>query len=138
MCVGFRFHLDDSAQKAMRAVRPYFEENIKMFAPLGLMRGMTDDQIRSLAGPSSAPILGLPTIEAAANEREWLCGTPEEVIAHLKEFEERYPRMEHVYVASVLGTPGAVMVEQLEWFAREVMPAFLPRPVGADGGGAAT
>ena len=135
LCVAFRIHLDDSAQKAMRAIKPYFEENIKMFAPLGFVRGMTDEQIRSLSGPSAASTPGLPTVEAAASDREWLFGTPEDLIAYLKEFEELYPGVEQVIVGSVMGTPGAVMVEQLEWFAKEVMPAFLPRPVATDGGG---
>ena len=133
LCVAFRFHLDDNAQKAMRAARPYFEENIKMFAPLGFVRGMTDEQIRSLSGPAAASTPGLPTIEAAASDREWLFGTAEDLIAYLKEFEESYPGVEQVIVGSVMGTPGAVMVEQLEQFGREVMPAFLPRPVAADG-----
>jgi hypothetical protein len=42
----------------------------------------------------------------------------------LKELEPRYPGLEHVMIAWALGTPRALMLEQLTRFAREVMPAF--------------
>ena len=135
LCVGFRLHMDDSREKAYRSARPFFEENMKMFAPLGFVRGLTDEQIRSLAGPHAASTPGLPTVEAEAKEGAWLCGTPEDVIASLKAFEERYPGVEHVNLVSAIGTPSAVILEQLEWFAKEVMPAFSPRPVRAGDGG---
>ena len=132
VCVGFRIHLDDSRENAMRSARPFFEENMKMFAPLGFVRGLTDAQIRSLASPDAASTPGLPTLNTDMQDRVWLCGTPEDVIASLKEFQERYPGVEHVNVSCYLSTPGAVILEQLERFAKEVMPAFLPAPVGAD------
>ncbi len=133
ICLGFNFYLDDSRDKAMRSARPYFEEYMKMFAPLGMVRGLTDEQIRSLAGTAAASTPGLPTIEKATNQdRSWLCGTPEEAIATLKELEQRYPGLEQVSVnAAVMGTPQTVILEQLERFAKEVMPAFVRRPVEA-------
>ena len=33
-------------------------------------------------------------------------------------------RLEHVNVSTSIGTPRAIMREQLGWFAREVMPRF--------------
>ena len=119
LLVGFTIHLDDSREKAMRGAKLYLEENIKMVAPLGLMRGLTEEQIRSLAGPDPASTPNLPTIETAAQDHAWLCGTPEEAIAYLKEIEERYPGLEHINVSSTIGTPTAVVLEQLERFARE-------------------
>ena len=56
--------------------------------------------------------------------RSWFCGTGVELIAYLKELEEQFPGLEAVNVQSSMGTPEAVMVEQLERFAAEVMPAF--------------
>ena len=41
--------------------------------------------------------------------------------------EEQYPGLERVSVSHPTGTPEAVMLEQLEWFAAEVMPAFTKR-----------
>ncbi len=56
--------------------------------------------------------------------RAWLCGPAGDIVGYLKEIERRYPGLEHVMIAWALGTPRAVMIEQLERFAREVMPAF--------------
>ena len=124
LCLGFFFHLDDSREKAVRSATPYFEEHLKFFAPLGFVRGISDEQIQALQGRFAASTPGLPTIDSRVGQHIWLCGTPEEVIAQLKEFEERYPGMEHINVSSSIGTPKAVIIEQLEWFAKEVMPAF--------------
>jgi hypothetical protein len=42
--------------------------------------------------------------------------------------EEKYPGLEYVNVASSsVGTPKKVILEQLTWFAKEVMPAFRGR-----------
>ena len=45
-------------------------------------------------------------------------------MAYLKDLEARFPGLEHVNVSPSMGTPKAVMLEQLRWFAKEVMPAF--------------
>ena len=126
LCIAFSVYLDDSRKKAMRAARPYFEENMKIYAPLRMVRGLTDEQIESLAGPLAASTADLPTIEKAAQSHVWLCGSAEDVIADLKEFEKKYPGVEHISVTSAIGTPGSVILEQLERFATEVMPAFIP------------
>ena len=47
-----------------------------------------------------------------------------DIVAYLKDIERRYPGLEHVMIAWALGTPRALMIEQLTRFAREVMPAF--------------
>ena len=36
-------------EKAMEEATPFFEENLKMFAPLGFVRGLTEDQIAAAA-----------------------------------------------------------------------------------------
>jgi len=39
--------------------------------------------------------------------------------------EEKYPGLEYINVASSsVGAPKKVILEQLAWFAKEVMPAF--------------
>ena len=129
LCIGFFFHIDDSQEKAMRSAKAYFEENMKMFAPLGFVRGLSDEQIQSLAGSSAAATAGLPTIEAAVGARSWLCGTPEDLIASLKEFEEQYPGLEYVCVSPTMGSSTSVVLEQLGRFAEQVMPAFSPARV---------
>ena len=83
--------------------------------------------------PLAASTRDLPTIDAAAQDHAWLCGSPDDVIASLQEFQERYPGVEHINVNAAIGTPGPVILEQLERFAREVMPVFLPPSVRTDG-----
>lgn len=124
LIIGFSFHIADTQEKAMREARPFFEENMKMFGPLGFVRGLTDEQIAALGDPALAPHAGLPTIEDSVKAGSWLCGPPEHIIERLMEVQERYPGLEQVNVGAVVGTPQEVVVEQLEWFAKEVMPAF--------------
>jgi hypothetical protein len=45
--------------------------------------------------------------------------------------QEKYSGLEMVNASSSMGTPQQVMVEQLEWFGKEVMPAFQTQKVHA-------
>ena len=107
----------DEAQK-------YFEENLKMFAPLGFVRGLSDEQIAATADPARARQAGLPTIRDAVEAGAWLCGPPEYIIDRLMEVQEKLPGLEYVNVGPVVGTPQTVVLEQLERFGEEVIPAF--------------
>jgi alkanesulfonate monooxygenase SsuD/methylene tetrahydromethanopterin reductase-like flavin-dependent oxidoreductase (luciferase family) len=130
LCVGFHVHLADTQEHAMQAAAGYFEENLKVFGPLRLVRSLSDDQIAAMADPGRAPYANLPTIEDAVRNGAYLCGPPSQIIEQLMRLEARYPGLERVNVSHPVGTPEAVILEQLEWFAAEVMPAFTSR-VGA-------
>ena len=39
LCIGFSFHIADSVEQGIKEATPFFEENIKMFAPLGFVPG---------------------------------------------------------------------------------------------------
>ena len=54
----------------------------------------------------------------------WFAGPPEDLIAYLKNLELRFPGLTHVNMSTSMGTPKSVMIEQIRWFAKEVMPAF--------------
>jgi hypothetical protein len=54
----------------------------------------------------------------------FLCGPPALIIEQLQKVEKSYPGLQRISVSHPVGTPQSVMVEQLEWFAAEVMPAF--------------
>ena len=54
----------------------------------------------------------------------WFAGPPEELVAYLEDLQARFPGLEHVNVSISMGTPQPVMLEQLSWFAKEVMPHF--------------
>ena len=64
----------------------------------------------------------------------WLCGPPELVIERLQELQDRLPGLEHVNVGLAIGTPQKVLLEQLEWFGKEVMPAFTSQAVAQPAG----
>ena len=95
-----------------------------MFGPLRLHRGLTEEQMRDIADPRRAPLADLPTMEQAVASGAVLCGPPERVIEQLKQVEERYPGLDRVGVSHPVGTPQNIILEQLEWFAKDVMPAF--------------
>ena len=124
LIVGLTFYIDETPQKAIQAVKRYYEENMKMFAPLGFYPDLTDEQISDLGDPKKAPFAGLPTLEDAVEAGSWLCGPPEQIIEALMGLQERYPGLEMISVAQGAGAPPSVVVEQLQQFAEEVMPAF--------------
>jgi len=121
---GLSFHIAETEKKAIDEARIYFEENMKMFAPLGFVRGLSDEQMDALGDAKRAPNAGLPTIEEAVESGSWLCGPPELIIEKLMKLQEAYPGLDQVNMGNVIGTPQSVILEQLQRFSEEVMPAF--------------
>ncbi len=124
LSVGFHFFLADSQEQGIKDAAKFYEENVKMFGPLRLHRGLSEQQMSDIADPRKAPFAGLPTMEQAVESGAVLCGPPERVIEQLQQVQERYPGLERIGVSHPVGTPGNVILEQLEWFAKDVMPAF--------------
>jgi len=131
LSIGYHFYLADTQEKAIKEAAKYYEENLKMFGPLRLVRSLSDEQIEAMADPKRAPTAGLPTIERAVARGGFLCGPPELITEQLKELEEKYPGLERVGMSHPVGTPQKVILEQLEWFAKDVMPAFKDRVVAS-------
>jgi hypothetical protein len=98
-----------------------------MFAPLGFVPGLTPEQIEATGDPRRARAANLPTLRHAIKAGTWLVGPAELITEQLKEIERKYPGLEVVNVGQPVGTPQAVILEQLERFAAEVMPAFKGR-----------
>jgi len=122
LMLGFRVCIDDSVESAMRRARPYFEEHSKVMAPLGMLR-YSEEHVRAVqARQAQSPTAA--SLENGVRNRSWLCGPGPDIVAYLKEVEARYPGLEEIMLAFAIGTPRAMMVEQLGRFAREVMPAF--------------
>jgi alkanesulfonate monooxygenase SsuD/methylene tetrahydromethanopterin reductase-like flavin-dependent oxidoreductase (luciferase family) len=132
LCFGFHFYLADNREKGIREAAKYYEENMKMFGPLRLVRALTDEQIEIMADPMRAPTANLPRIEDAINAGGFLCGSPAQLVDQLKTLEERYPGLDRVSVSLSVGVPERVALEQLDRFATEVMPAFRPAAKVAD------
>jgi hypothetical protein len=79
----------------------------------------------------------LPRIEESVQARNWLCGTPTDAIALLKELEAKYPGVERVIVSFAMGTPQAVCQEQLRHFVRKSCPLsrrLMHEHISASGG----
>ena len=54
LALGFQFHIAKSREDAMREAAKYYEENMKMFGELRLVRALTDCCSRLDAPPQSA------------------------------------------------------------------------------------
>ena len=125
LIIGYSIQIADTEDQAIKDATHFFEENMKMFAPLGFVRGLSDDQMAALAqGSSKARSAQLPTLEEGVKAGSWLCGPSEMVTDKLLDVQSRYPGLEQVNVGSVIGTPQNVILEQLERFGKEVMPEF--------------
>jgi alkanesulfonate monooxygenase SsuD/methylene tetrahydromethanopterin reductase-like flavin-dependent oxidoreductase (luciferase family) len=122
--LGLHFHLAKSREQAVREIKPIYEEHVKMFAPLGFVPGLTPAQVEAVAGRGGWDAAGVPTVEHYMKLGSWFAGTPDQLVDLLKGFEERYPGMRHISLSSPIGTPQATMIEQFQWVAEEVMPAF--------------
>jgi alkanesulfonate monooxygenase SsuD/methylene tetrahydromethanopterin reductase-like flavin-dependent oxidoreductase (luciferase family) len=127
LMIGIFFYLADSKAKALREVTPLYEEHAKMFAPLGFLPGVTKEQVAAIGRRGGWAAADVPTVEHFMEMGAWFAGTPEELVAYLKELETRYPGMEHVNLSTPMGTPQAVMLEQFQWVSEAVMPRFLNR-----------
>ena len=124
LALGFQFHIANSREQAIREAAPHYEENMKMFGELRLVRALTDEQMAAMRNPALAGTVTLPRIEDAVAAGGFLAGTPADIIEQLKAVEKRYPGLERVVCATPLGTPLAVQLEDLDRFSKEVMPAF--------------
>src|SRR5262250_1741677 len=105
LALGYQFHIAESKEAAMKKAAEYYEENMKMFGELRLVRAITDQQIAAMRDPSLVPSTKLPRIEDAVKAGGFLAGTPQDIIAELKAVEKRYPGLERVICTMPLGTP---------------------------------
>jgi alkanesulfonate monooxygenase SsuD/methylene tetrahydromethanopterin reductase-like flavin-dependent oxidoreductase (luciferase family) len=124
LALGYQFHIASSREQAIREAAPHYEENMKMFGELRLVRALTDEQIAAMRDPKLASTVKLPTIEDAVKAGGFLAGRPEDIVEQLKAVEKRYPGLDRVICATPLGTPLAVQLTDLDRFAKEVIPAF--------------
>src|SRR5256885_1076447 len=131
LALGYQFHIAPSREQAIREAAPHYEENMKMFGELRLVRALTDEQIAAMRDPRLAGTVKLPKIEDAVKAGGFLAGRPEDIIEALKAVEKRYPGLDRVICATPLGTPLEVQLEDLDKFATEVIPAFRATRIAA-------
>jgi len=131
LALGFQFHIAKSREESMREAAKHYEENMKMFGELRLVRALTDEQIAAMRDPKLAATAKLPRIEDAVRAGGFLAGTADDIIETLKAVEKRYPGIDRVMCSTPLGTPLEIQLEDLDRFATEVMPAFRGATVAA-------
>jgi len=124
LCLGLGFHMAETREEAIRRVEPAHDERYKWFAPFGFVR-YADDQGRPWGTPG-APARA-PTIREGAAQKAWMVGSPADCIGLIREYEAKYPGLDQIMLHWPEGIPAAAFIEQLRWFARDVMPAFRDR-----------
>jgi alkanesulfonate monooxygenase SsuD/methylene tetrahydromethanopterin reductase-like flavin-dependent oxidoreductase (luciferase family) len=131
LILGLTVHIADSEAEGIREATPYYEEWVKMFAPLGFVRGLNEDQIAAAADPKRARSGGLPTVQDQIKAGAWLVGTPEHVRDTILEIQDRWPGLTEINIGHPVGTPKQVILDQLGRFAAEVMPSILKSSSGS-------
>ena len=74
MAIGFQFHIASSKEQAMKEAAIYYEENMKMFGELRLVRAISEQQIAAMRDPSLVAKTKLPRIEDAVKAGGFLAG----------------------------------------------------------------
>src|SRR3989442_876281 len=124
LALGICIRRAETRETAVREIKPFYEEHVKMCGRLGFVPGITPAQLEASTKRGGWDAAGVPTVEHYMKNGAWFAGPPEELTAYLKDIESRYPGLEYVNVSISMGTPKAVMLEQLRAFAKEVMPKF--------------
>ena len=121
MIWGAGIYLADSQEEAIRKLEPAHDERYKWFAPFGFVR-YADEQGRTWGTPGAPATI--PTLREGVKQKAWFCGKPAEVIEGIKSIEAKYPGLEDFMIHWAEGLSPAEFIEQLRWFAKDVMPAF--------------
>ena len=127
LSLGIFYYLADSRERGVREITPFYEEHVKMFGPLGFVPGITPAQLEASTRRGGWGAAGVPTVEDYMKVGAWFAGPPDELVAYLRTLEAKYPGLEYVHLSNSMGTPRAVMLEQLAWLGKEVMPHFTQR-----------
>ena len=130
--LGVHGYIGKTREEAVRRLVPLYEEHVKMFAPLGFVPGLTPEQIAAVARRGGWEAAGVPKVEHFMGLGSWFAGTPDDLVARLKQIEEDYPGMELMSLSPPLTTPKDIMLEQFQIVAEEVMPHFRERPAVRD------
>jgi alkanesulfonate monooxygenase SsuD/methylene tetrahydromethanopterin reductase-like flavin-dependent oxidoreductase (luciferase family) len=125
LIISFSIFMANSREQAMDQGRKIFQENMKMFGPLGFVAGLTPEQIAAMGDRRRAPTAGLPTIEDAVEQGQWIIGPPDQIIEEIESIQKRFPGLEELNIGvTSMGSPLSLSLEQLEWFGKDVMPHF--------------
>jgi alkanesulfonate monooxygenase SsuD/methylene tetrahydromethanopterin reductase-like flavin-dependent oxidoreductase (luciferase family) len=121
LCLGLGFYMAASQEQAIKEVEPAHDERYKWFAPFGFVR-YADEQGRPWGTPG-APARA-PRLREGVEQKAWMVGSPADCIGLIREYEAKYPGLDQIMMHWPEGVPPRTFMEQLRWFARDVMPAF--------------
>ena len=117
--------LGDTEEEAISEAEVWFEEQIKVLSPLGMMPFLSREQILATYDPGKASSAGLPTVRDLVRDGAWICGPPEHVYERICDYAEKLPGLKRVSVgAGGLAIPPSVLRRNIEWFGKEVLPRF--------------
>ena len=134
LSIGFHFYIADTQEEAIEAAAGYYEENLEDVRPAAPGSRPERRADRRDVRPVPRPDLRSASHRGRRKRGRILAGPPELIIEQLKKLEEAYPGLDRVGVSHPVGTPESVIVEQLEQFAEDVMPAFSGAEVEAAAG----
>ena len=121
LALGVGFYIADNQDEAIKKLKPYHDERYKWFAPFGFVR-YADEEGRPWGTPG-APAR-TPTLKDGIDQKAWLCGSPDQILEYLRGIEAQYPALEHIILVWPEGMPRTMFMNQLQVFAKEVMPYF--------------
>ena len=125
LALVLQIHIADTEEKAIQEASVWFEEQLKVLAPLGRMPTLTEEQIQATFDPEKAPLAGLPTVHDLVSGGGWICGPPTHVFEKISGIQERLPGLERVTIgAGALAIPPSAIRQDIEWFGKEVLPKF--------------
>src|SRR5947199_10569139 len=73
--LGLHFHLAKTREQAVREITPIYEEHVKMFAPLGFVPGLTQEQVAAVSQRGGWAAAGVPTVVHYMDLGYWFAGT---------------------------------------------------------------
>ena len=127
LIIAYTVYIADSTKQAIEESRLWAEERIKMFGPLGFVRGLSQDQIDAINSNDRSQLTSanLPRIEDDVTSGGFFAGPSDLVTEKLLAVQEHYPGLEEVNIGITgMGMPESATIEQMHRFAEEVMPHF--------------
>ncbi len=124
LTVGIFFYVANSREQAIRELTPYYEEHVKMFAPLGFVPGITPPQVGRVLAPRRLGRSGRADTRPLHEARLLVRRHAAAADRALEEAGGALSRHAAHQSLTSIGTPKAVMLEQFQRVAEEVMPAF--------------
>ena len=124
MVWGAGIYLADSQEEAIRRLEPAHDERYKWFAPFGFVR-YADEHGRTWGSPGAPATI--PTLREGVKQKAWFCGRAGAGDRRHQVDRGEISRPRRLHGPLGRGLSPNEFIEQLRWFAREVMPAFQNR-----------